>query len=517
MIGSCTRAQVISIVSKEGLRLKEFPLYKNDEEVVIAAIRNNPFALRYSSFLANRDVAMVAAKINGYVYHILDESLKVDPLFQDLEKQFDSSRYVAPSPKVGRIIMDVDCCFPLKDLKGVEAVPRLGKFPFYRDSMVNLLEGNHLVPSPITDPFFNEYLLAILPATANHFNIHAGRLSSLHYLGQGFDDINRIQAKVIAYELGFSFESGITCIEGGNCFVFLSQGIRKAIVGEISLYLSLISIEENKGFKDLKPDEQTPSENAFRIARNLELYNRSQRPFDEMISKVEDPELAKQLKKEDYEFGRLLRYKLALVAPVSTSDKIRLEKEALMWEAKIKFTRAQMAKELKVEESNLLVVPQIYYHLDWELCVMPSGELILNDFEASYTFMPFVAFLRTIGGMKKHGKYLDNFGEALIIAKEIDTIRLRCFASHKLTVHRLPSIFKKGKRRLLNYCNALFLNASTVVFAGPSDINIEEPIHNQFVEEFKKKFPSIKVITLPNMSTFQARMKGGLHCLSIES
>jgi hypothetical protein len=236
-----------------------------------------------------------------------------------------------------------------------------------------------------------------------------------------------------------------------------------------------------------------------------------------MISKVEDLELVKQLRKEDFEFGRLYRYKFSLVEPVNLSDRTRLVKEACMWETRLRFTRAKMAKELKVDEPNLLLVPQTYYHLDWELCVMPSGELILNDPEASFSFMPFGAFLRTLGGMKIHEKYLDNFREALLIAKEIDTVRSEIFSQHKFIVHRLPAIFKKGKKRLLNYCNALFLNPSTVVFAGPSDKNIEVPTHELFVKEFKKKFPYIKVISLPHMSSFQARLQAGLHCLSIES
>ena len=186
---------------------------------------------------------------------------EVSQLLSDLVHQFGSSLKIETDPT---------------------AVTKVDGILFGRDRCVVRLDGSYLFPYPIKmKKLFQEVQFkALMPESSRHVVLDrdesgCGMGFSLEYF---HDAIWDAQTNEIPYTLGKCV------IEGGNCHLFMSEELLKAIVGIHSVLLSLIGLNEQGYFlqskvkKKLKKccDEiETPSEESLRIARNIEKFVRA--------------------------------------------------------------------------------------------------------------------------------------------------------------------------------------------------------------------------------------------------
>jgi hypothetical protein len=509
------RLSVASLVAKDGLQLRNYPQYAEDHEIVLTAIQNNPFALFYSPLKKNKEMALKAVKINGLVYYILKRKFRDDFEFQDAIKNIPR-KYRAKGSAGNRVFVVKT---PITtSLSSELAITKINGFfreiVFIRDAQVALNNGRHLIPSDLKDPYYRQRTLAMLSENGNHFLLNKeGDCSQLSIAGIGFEEINRRQAKVICQLNDVSFRDGKTCIEGGNCFVFQSNGETKAIVGEISVILSFIALEENGHFKEPLPQCE-PSEHAYRIARNLSFYEKLKKKIDHKLITLSDDSVEyKSYYTKLMQMGGEKGYRKCISRPVTESEKKRFYSRAKEIEAKLILTRNQMRKELRIKKpENLIVVPQGDFHLDLDLCVTPEGEVLLHDPDMVSSFLEplFMRMLRIPNGLIFHKQYCDSASEQA----KLNSVRVKILQDHKIPVRLLPMRFKRESFDL-NYCNSLFLKDNSILIPAPTT-KLEECIHFKFTSMLEDIFPHHKLIQITDMSHFMSQNFGGIRCLSFE-
>lgn len=509
------RLDVARIVAKDGLQLRNFPQYAEDVEIVLTAVQNNALALFYSPLKKNKELALKAVKINGLVFYILKNKFRNDFEFQKAVKKIPR-KYKAKSPVANRVfVVNTSITTSLSPELAITKVNGFIKdIVFIRDAQVALNNGRHLIPSTLQDPYYRQRTLAMLSENATHFLLNKkGECSQLSIAGMGFDEINRRQAKVICQLNDVSFRDGKTCIEGGNCFVFQSNGETKAIVGEISVILSFIALEEKGHFKEPLPQCQ-PSEHAYRIARNLTFYEKLKKKIDhKLITLSEDSVEYKSYYLKLMQMGGEKGYRKNISLPITENEKKRFYSKAKEIEAKLVLTRNQMQKELRVKKpENLIVVPQSDFHLDLDLCVTPDGEVLLHDPDQVSTFLEplFMKMLGIPNGLIFHKQYCDSASEEA----ELNTVRVKILKDHKIPVRLLPMRFKRESFDL-NYCNSLFLKDNSILIPAPTT-KLEECIHFKFTSMLEDLFPKHKLVQITDMSHFMSQNFGGIRCLSFE-
>ncbi|MFN4173844.1 MAG: DUF4116 domain-containing protein, partial [Parachlamydiaceae bacterium] len=223
------KQDALDVVSKDGMKLK--PVWANDIDIVKAAIRNDPLAIRLAEpFQNNYQVAKLAVSINGLAYLYLSENLKNEKELMRLSRRtlprlYKGPDYEHPQQRCVYYISKT-CCDPLKiidtftDIFDV-LIPVSLKHEecsmFIRDSKVTLVDGSNLIPHLIYEEQYRQLLYALLPSTAQHLLIDPITKGVEEVsLGKGFHFKNVIQAELHSYEYRIPFTMGKTCIEGGN-------------------------------------------------------------------------------------------------------------------------------------------------------------------------------------------------------------------------------------------------------------------------------------------------------------
>jgi hypothetical protein len=222
-------------------------------------------------------------------------------------------------------------------------------------AQVTLFGGSHLIPYPIDQENFNiSRFKALMPFSANHFLLKKRKgkevVSKENPTGKGFDQENVDQAKLIAYDYDLSFKQGKTCIEGGNCFLFISNGARKAIIGNLSLLLSMIALEEQGELElsdEISLSNIEPSSYAFKMARNDYLLKHKKKVLKNFYKKNSIDPLKVSGKEEEIYFRKLL------TAPLSKEDRDKFWNRACEFEAKLQLTKRYIAAEIEVSLENM--------------------------------------------------------------------------------------------------------------------------------------------------------------------
>jgi hypothetical protein len=439
---------------------------------------------------------MTSTNLDSRIFFAFDHG------YSPIESRLDPTKYPESADEIALIRQLLT---PHMTDKSVKWCKGAGESPYIRDSHVVRYGGSHLIPKSMRKPDFSltTHLRALLPPSASSFY-----KSGL--LGMGFYETNTLRALRDAIKLDIPFLLGNTSIEGGNCFIFTSpEGKKRALVGEISLYFTLIGLEEGGHFSNLEYDsEEIPTMSCIRMARNLQAY---------------DPRECHLLKGE--ELKQLYRL---WQTPVPEEEIPLYIEEARKIQAKVEITRALIAEEIDVEEENILFLPQTEYHIDMELFVTPDGKIAIHDPNAV------LSFLRTIN-------YDELTDEEKIIYQEIESLAYQDYEAHKDTrdmrkTFRLensglpfclfPGILKT-KKTVLNYCNGIFVKNNLpdlpdngqqpeyyFVTTGPSR-PAEQIFHRKFQELIHSIFPNIKVVGVP-MSDLVGTNGGGMHCLTFE-
>lgn len=482
--------------------------------------------------------------------------------------------YTCPDFFDDRIFFSTERGWPDKNFSGLknvltEQVPvklkDLNVSRFIRDSSVTLIPKGFLIPYNIKGSFLLNRFLAMLPDTSNQFIINATSENTKpgSPYGSGFQMKNTIAKMCMCYKFHVPFRQATTCIEGGNCFLFMSNGRKKAIVGEHSVLLSMIALEEQDKFEDINTSEiDKPSSHAIRMARNLTLHQEKYKKDEERYPKLEKFNEEKASKAKKIEQDRLdisppyamfssysprkkeiltkdeVVYRKSLISPLTKKDKTEYFDAAILLEAKLRVTKQTIAKELGLDLEDVAIIPQRGYHIDLELCAMPDGRIMLHD--------PGMVeeFLKQLSEKASGEKTVDLLKKYAINAKKDaekhgKTLKktLKILKDHHIISECLPAVFRSSKlESQLNYCNGVFLNkgkpivakfvdgsscygtikeeGSFFVTTGPSNV-FESIVHKHFVDLFNKIHKNYTCLGVDGMSNFIERYQGGVRCLTL--
>ena len=397
---------------------------------------------------------------------------------------------------------------------------------FLRDSRTPLLSGAHLLPYSIQNPHLQSLLLSMLPPLANHFLIDptTETIALDGPYGTGFQNLNISQAIASCHEQEIPYQLAATCIEGGNCFIFLSEGKAKAIVGNLSLYL-----KEQGYFEALQtPNNLEPSLEAYRIARNLALCIETEIPLTRKRDDCTTQEEVNQLLSEE------VKYRKLLMEPISDINRTKYFEAAQIIEMQIEITQQKIAEELQITLPDVLFIPQATFHIDMELTVTPNGKIWLHDEQKVLDLLQDLPTSSSDGSLLIE-EYKKKAEMRKVAFQELQEIRKEIFQQSGIETLLIPGIFDAPEpefRSCLNYCNGIFVKTKkslrapqkktfTYITTGTSTDRAisqqEMRVHQQFQNFFEKYCPDFTLQTVPNLSTYVALWNGGIHCLTIEA
>lgn len=396
-----------------------------------------------------------------------------------------------------------------------------------RDNRVILPDWSHLIPASLSN--HSDVFHLLLPK------------ESLHFINQPFDGLGlsiewREQAISKAIELNLSYKKSQVCIEGGNCFVFLSpQGEKKAIIGYNTILLSMIRLERAHYFSNPSlPKRIFPrkdfSEDELRVARNYTLLatTKKTKPFQERLM-------------------------------------IQANKLDWMFHCTIK----QIAKAINIPSNRIAILGQESFHIDMEIFVGPKDPerpdhnfVFLHDEEKSLQIQNKIGFLnapffyRTKAHslerlessrqrLEKNIQILENIGctpvrvPGLLTAQYLKTewINFPYIRDHWMEKDCLlttepndpvfinkyePKDFEKFKNNdqvcIFNFMNGLFIkgNPDTFLVPSPRPHPIVERFQQAFREAVEEACPQLQVKFIYHdlLNDILLRHEGSLHCLT---
>ncbi|MGE3534938.1 MAG: hypothetical protein AB7H48_08910 [Parachlamydiales bacterium] len=280
----------------------------------------------------------------------------------------------------------------------------LRELQFPRDQAITRLDGSQLIPYSFNQSALelSWCSLALLPESSNHF------ISSIRSAySTGFEQSNTDYSLKFSEHHQLSYERGSSCVEGGNCFLFMASEEPCALVGCHSQVLSLLALEEQGYFAKNEEvvqqiaEQATPSDWAVRMARNwqfhqerepIESLKRAKKSLFDQFLKVRDSVLKESLQAQMAAIDLKLQplelvkkwksdsdFKKALQAPIFEEDRMEYQVAAKLFEAKLQLTKSIMAKELGVPEKNLIILPQKKFHLDMEMFLGSNNTVYVQD------------------------------------------------------------------------------------------------------------------------------------------
>lgn len=363
-------------------------------------------------------------------------------------------------------------------------------YVFGRDSRVCLPDGSHLIPYSIKDKYVEARYKAMLPASGAHFVSSPRRC-----YGEGFSAENNAAAIKFAEENHVKYRQARTCIEGGNCRLFSS----KAIIGINSVILSLIALEEQDYFSALskeeekKVDEDKPSKETLRMARNLALYGKKEKE-------------------------NLSSYREKLLAPLTDKEELEYHKPALVLDHKLQATRSLMAKELGIEEDNIAFVDQYRFHIDMEIFTGKDDLVFLHRESDARAVLDNVGrgpkrFTATCAKYAKASKERSEAYDTLLSNNVKLIERIGCKTAF------VPGVYEADAEEPINFMNGLFLSDkdSSVFATNASEYEIFQMQFEDTVKRIDSKMKTLFIDDPENPGMMQKILhntRGGIHCLT---
>lgn len=97
--------KVLTVVKRDGLALQNFPEWNEEEEVVLAAVKQNGKALRFTP-LRNKKVVLEAVRQNGYAIQYVPESMRDKEMaLTAVHQNGNTIIYVPPSIRDKEIVL----------------------------------------------------------------------------------------------------------------------------------------------------------------------------------------------------------------------------------------------------------------------------------------------------------------------------------------------------------------------------------------------------------------------------
>lgn len=545
----------IQLVSENGWHLGTLEdEWRKNARVVEAAVRENGIAIGFAPFFQNnRSMAIIALENTELAYYYLHPDLQKDRVIksladrylpQKLPEDFGSpdihaiqntkmviSHFFFINPARRPLLQELENEFSVLKKQGYynETIHLNLECPrgyiYVRDARVSLFSGKQLIPrSPKSFKVWkakDSKWRMIFPFGANFQS----------FSGLGCSPSNTRKAIMVSCKYALPYERASNMIEGGNCIPFIDEGVKKVLVGERALYLSYYGLKEDGFFDNLDlPDLSTPSYDALRMARNLNI-------FKEIKKLQQEKENQKASSEELFRITEKLKfYENMCFAPLSEKDKIQFYEQAQFLEARLNITKNKMAEELEIPPENLILLPQTSFHIDMHVFITPQGEIILHSNEKT------IQFLQSIKESTSHEskQFINGYLETAITNEElfyeIEEAQETVLQKHNLRYRTLPLVFSIPEVSELNYSNGIFLEKGLITHAfiseeetipirlpaegytflttGPTT-EAELPVHRKFVELFERTL-GCRFRGVPGMSKQIATNSGGVHCLTFE-
>jgi len=408
-------------------------------------------------------------------------------------------------------------CFELDSL----VLKNIKEVCFGKDYRLCLLDGSHLLPYSIQEPLLEDYFKALISLSSSHFvdSAHTG-------YGSGFYLENHLFALSQAKEKNISYQIAETCIEGGNCHLFISEQGPSAAIGVHSLVLSYIALEEQGYFEKNKELLQNmrkqivhPSEEFLRIARNLSL-------FQEVVTQVDPFEQRKNYSKESIypafikaiqaKYSNLTEFRRQFISSLKEEDRKKYVLSAIELETKWKITKEKISQEIKVPLDQIAFINQYHFHIDLECMILPDGWGLIHDEEQAISFL-FNLPDETYENEKTIDAYLKAAKERKLhfeqhqkqTCLELERIGCKCIL--------IPAVFEAKGEETLNFLNGLFFYLEDKTIFITNGIN---PRFNLYKEHFEKVLKdhqtTFEVYFIPHnmIQKVLSERFGGLSCLT---
>lgn len=398
----------------------------------------------------------------------------------------------------------------------------LGESIFIRDSMVLRLDGSVAIPCLLTEnkrimiiiSYDSTRLWSLLPPSCFHF-IDSVNLPCLGGFGGSPELYPLAEAAVDEFKLHSSIQK--TFIEGGNVYLFQKDNKDYAVVGELSLAWSLLLLQRKGELVNTLANSNTaPSTYAYYLARNDRIKN-------EFFEYLQEPA-------QYFTYGEFLK------EPLNEEELQELYQEAQLWEERITQTKQFMARDLQVPLENLVLIPQVSFHIDMDLVVTPSKKILVHKEKKAISLLNnLMANDSATPGEKDFFSHLLLNANKNIkndsIVKSIKAV----LNQHGLTAESLPLKFSTSQGGVsLNYANGIFLKAQkykrkangkrsrirydyTFLTTGPT-YAFEKKIHEMAIKVLQKNLRNeAKVVPIPNVSDYIYKYLGGIRCMTFET
>ncbi len=273
--------------------------------------------------------------------------------------------------------------------------PSIADFEWIRDWRVIDPNGMHLLPYPL---YSNQKESDALTVSLRPL-LPLGRKETpdgTNLFGSGMEECNVTNARTFARKYNLPYLPMRSSIEGGNCFVLDDGENRKAIVGFISLLLTIIGLERQNYFTDNQDDLdaiaatiQSPSDHALCAARNLALQNAYLEEENNFKNRQEaqraqnvpiTPQLAKELLAEVTRLrNNASDLENIFSTPPTDLDRIQYAHAARLFQAKLEMASQVVANDLRVNIKKIVFIPHDDLHIDLSMFPAPDGRTVYVD------------------------------------------------------------------------------------------------------------------------------------------
>jgi hypothetical protein len=416
----------------------------------------------------------------------------------------------------------------------VEVEPLVSKnvldLAFGRDYRVVRIDGSHLIPYnyKMHRALLEGRFRAMCPLSLNH-------LCKGDFVAYGTGFFKKYTDYAIAYAAAYDipFTQGRSVIEGGNCHLFVDQGVSKGIVGVASVILTMIALEEQQYFEipeiqqrlnSYKSQITAPSDDYLRMARNLNIYDQLAPDKTGGISKNISSDrwdlvqnIAKLYKKnlkdvEEKIFLQWSTFRMDIAAPLRKADRseYKIQVRAIELEAKRRLTEELIAQELGLLLENLSIIPQSYFHIDLNICIEPSTNLIYFHDEL------LAIDVCSNSQDKQLNEYQSAATKRKIIQSKINDEMKKILQTIGYKIAPLPGVYLADGNKSINFMNGCFVQCKDSMTFFTNGSRDHPELENAFEYEMKKYQPSIKVCFLESSSleSIVTEFFGGLHCLT---
>lgn len=508
------------------MTIKVFPIPKI--ELVKQAITYDPNQFDLLPELKN-DVEIVCFAVSkGYAYNKLNADLQLNEkvvaaaanaIFQNKAAPAPAKSWDAPIIRIGNdlpkdLMERITSALEHNQNKKVYPHPIeiTHGTPFIRDTKIILANGCHSIPiahpylwSTETGVVADRVLFAAMPLHLQKSLMHGEK--SICIMGRGGSQVSE-QALVTSYQEGAKILYQRGLIEGGNLFLFKKEGLDYAIIGEVTIYLSWLNLMKMNFFHNMTlPALVDPSEDSYRAVKNMIF------PF---------------LSIDWISFSNHLK------SPVPGFMKPMLRLQAMVFEEQIKLTKSIISLDLGIPLDRIVFVPQRNYHIDLEMNVTPSGEVLLHDPQKVVDTVENLLIKRS--NTEEEVQLLEEFlqeakHEVELHAETVALIK-QTLETAGFTVKLLPlSFIAKDKKVHLNYANGIFEKNKSkvesgarkrrksqpawVYFTSGPSLKSENNLHKHAVKLITNEISDLKIVAIQGLSQFIFMTHGGLRCLSL--